>query len=106
MIKEPRILILEDIPDDAELAMRELRRAEISFQSKRVETKEGFLEALREFEPDVILSDFNLPQFNALEALGLLKELKNETPFILYTGSLTEEVAVECMKDGAADDHP
>lgn len=103
MIKEPRILILEDIPDDAELAMRELRRAEISFQSKRVETKEGFLEALREFEPDVILSDFNLPQFNALEALGLLKELKNETPFILYTGSLTEEVAVECMKDGAAD---
>ena len=72
MIKEPRILILEDQPTDAELAMRELRRAQIAFEAKRVDTKESFLQALKEFDPDVILSDFSLPQFNALDALDLL----------------------------------
>lgn len=103
MIKEPRILILEDLATDAELAIRELRRAKLTFESKRVETRESFLRALKEFNPDIILSDYSLPQFNALEALHLLKELKVETPFVLYTGSLTEEVAVECMKEGASD---
>jgi diguanylate cyclase (GGDEF)-like protein/PAS domain S-box-containing protein len=103
MIKEPRILILEDQPTDAELAVRELQRAALSFVSIRVETREAFLEALKEFNPDIILSDYSLPQFNALDALRLLKELNLNTPFILYTGSLTEEVAVECMKQGASD---
>jgi PAS domain S-box-containing protein len=103
MIKETRILILEDSPTDAELAIRELRRAQLSFEAKRVDTKEEFLKALKEFSPDVILSDYSLPRFNALDALGLIKELGMDIPFILYTGSLTEEVAVECMKKGAAD---
>jgi PAS domain S-box-containing protein len=83
--------------------MRELRQAKIVFEAKRVDTRKTFLQALKDFEPDVILSDFSLPQFNALDALGLLKELNLDTPFILYTGSLTEEVAVKCMKEGAAD---
>ena len=103
MIKETRILLLEDIPSDAELNQRELRKANLVYTSKHVDTKEAFLEALTNFSPDVILSDYGLPQFNGLEALQLLKELKLDIPFILVTGSLTEEVAVACMKEGAAD---
>lgn len=103
MNKDPRILILEDLPTDAELAMRELQKAKIHFQAKRVETKEAFLLALQEFEPDLILSDYSLPMFDALDALHLLRDNHIDIPFILYTGSLTEEVAVECMKEGVAD---
>lgn len=103
MIKQPRILIIEDLPNDAELAMRELQKAQISFQSKRVETKEAFLKELEDFKPDLVLSDFSLPQFNALDAFRLLQTHNPNIPFILYTGSLTEEVAVECIKEGISD---
>jgi diguanylate cyclase (GGDEF)-like protein/PAS domain S-box-containing protein len=103
MTKKTRILILEDQPTDAELEIRELRQAKLEFEAKCVETKETFLEALKEFDPDIIISDYGLPQFNGLEALRLLKELNLDIPFILCTGALTEEVAVKCMKEGAAD---
>jgi two-component system cell cycle sensor histidine kinase/response regulator CckA len=103
MSNEYRILIIEDIPTDAELSEHELRKAGIDFIAKRVETKEAFLQELTDFEPDIILSDYSLPQFNGLEALRLLKEQDVDVPFILVTGSLTEEVAVECMKEGAYD---
>src|SRR5713226_167099 len=103
MNRETRILILEDLATDAELIERELRKASIVFTSLRVETKEDFSQALIEFEPDIILSDYGLPQFSGLEALGLLKEKEISLPFILVTGSLSEEIAVLCMKEGAAD---
>ena len=103
MSRETRILILEDTATDAELVERELRKAKVLFSSKRVDTKEAFLREIEEFAPDIILSDFSLPQFNGLEALRLLRERETGTPFILVTGSLTEEVAVECMKEGATD---
>jgi two-component system cell cycle sensor histidine kinase/response regulator CckA len=103
MNKETRILIIEDSVADAELAERELRQAGISFISRRVETKAALLQELHDFQPDIILSDYGLPQFTGLEALRLLKERGIEVPFILVTGSLTEEVAVECMKEGADD---
>jgi len=103
MNEETRILILEDVATDAELIERELRKANIAFTSRRVETKESFARALIEFEPDIILSDYALPQFSGLEALGLLKEKEVSLPFILVTGSLSEEVAVLCMKEGADD---
>jgi two-component system cell cycle sensor histidine kinase/response regulator CckA len=97
------ILILEDVASDAELIERELRKADIAFTPNRVETKEAFLTALVEFQPDIVLSDYNLPQFSGLEALRLLKQAQVSVPFILITGALTEEVAVECMKEGADD---
>ena len=103
MDKEFRILILEDVPTDAELIERELRKAGVAFTSRRVETREAFLSSLDEFRPDIILSDYSLPQFNGLEALCLLREGGHDIPFLLITGSLTEEVAVECMKTGATD---
>jgi len=103
MNQHVRILILEDIPNDAELMERELHKARITFTSQRVETKEDFSKALLEFEPDIILSDYRLPQFSGLEALQMLKEQGTGVPFVLVTGSLSEEVAVECMKQGATD---
>lgn len=103
MNQETRILMLEDVPTDAELIERELRANGLAFNAKRVDTKEAFAEALVEFAPDLILSDYNLPQFSGLEALRLLKERALDIPFILVTGSLTEEIAVLCMKEGAYD---
>jgi len=103
MNKETRILLLEDVPSDAELIVRELRRAGMLFTYLRVDTREAFITALSEFGPEVVLSDYNLPQFSGPEALRLLKQSGSAAPFILITGSLTEEVAVECMKDGAHD---
>jgi PAS domain S-box-containing protein len=103
MDKGLRILILEDVPTDAELVERELNRAGIRFSSKRVETKEGFIEALKDFAPDTILSDYKLPNFDGMAALEITKELAPTIPFITVTGSMNEETAVECMKAGAAD---
>lgn len=98
-----RILLLEDVATDAELIQRELKKANLTCITRCVETREDFLKALRDFSPDAILSDFAMPQFNALEALQLLHEQPRDIPFVLVTGSQSEEVAVECMKLGADD---
>jgi len=98
-----RILLLEDVPADAVLIERELRRAELPFQLRRVDSREGFLRALSEFNPDIVLADYTLPQFSALEALRLLKQRPSVTPMILVTGAQSEEVAVACIKEGADD---
>ncbi len=98
-----RILLLEDVTSDAELISRELHKAKTPRVIHCVHTREDFLRALQEFSPDVILSDFAMPQFTALEALQLLREQPRDLPFILVTGSQSEEVAVECMKLGADD---
>ena len=101
--KKLRILIVEDVPSDAELLQFQLRKGGMEFISERVETKEDFLKMLREFKPDLILSDYFLPHFDGMTALRLTQELAPTTPFILVTGSLNEETAVECIKAGAAD---
>jgi len=66
--RELRVLLLEDTPSDAELAERELRKAGIVFTSKRVETRDTFIRALEEFRPDIILSDYKLPDFDGMAA--------------------------------------
>jgi two-component system, cell cycle sensor histidine kinase and response regulator CckA len=98
-----RILSLEDVAYDAELIERELRKTGIAYEFKRVDTKQAFLAALDEFLPDIILADYTLPQFSAIEALRLLKKQKRSVPVLLVTGSHSEEAAVECMKEGADD---
>ncbi len=98
-----RILLLEDAPADALLIETELRKARLPIEIRRVETSAAYLDALKGFSPDLILSDYNMPQFNALEALRLLRDGGMAVPFILVTGSQTEEVAVECMRQGASD---
>lgn len=103
MNNEIRILILEDIAADAELIERELRASGMKFTSQRVDSRESFAKALADYSPDVVLSDYNLPQFSGLDALRSLRGNGSTIPFILVTGSLTEEIAVLCMKEGADD---
>ena len=98
-----RILILEDRQEDAELMKRELKRARLAFTSRYVDTREAFTAALQEFQPDVILSDFSMPMLSGLDALKLAQVHAPHIPFIIVTGSLSEETAVEVMKAGAAD---
>ncbi len=103
MPEKVRILILEDVPSDAELVQRELRKMKISFVAKCVDTREAFLAAFESFSPDLILSDYTLPAFDGMTALRLAGERAPEVPVIIVTGSISEETAVECMKAGAAD---
>jgi PAS domain S-box-containing protein len=103
MSETTRILIVEDLPTDAELAEREARQVLPHSEFLRVETREDFLAALASFRPGLILSDFKLPQFDGLTALRLAQERAPDTPFIILTGSMNEDTAVECMKAGAWD---
>jgi PAS domain S-box-containing protein len=98
-----RILILEDLPSDAELMVFELRQAGITHSFRRVADREHFVAALEEDCPDVILSDFNLPGFDGLEALALAQATYPDTPFIFVSGAMGEEVAIDAVKRGATD---
>src|SRR5512132_2980433 len=98
-----RILLLEDVPMDAELIEYQLGRAGIAFTPHCVDNRDDFVAALREFRPDVILSDYALPGFDGMSALRLAREHAPSTPFIIVTGSINEEIAVDCMRAGAAD---
>jgi signal transduction histidine kinase len=97
-----RVLHLEDSEPDHELALAHLRRAGLDCQALRVETEADFLSALD--EPwDLILSDFNLPGFSGLRALEIVREKGLQLPFILVSGEIGEDVAVQAMRDGASD---
>ncbi len=98
-----RILMLEDSPADAELNAHALRRAGIAFESLRVERRETFLDALETYNPDLILADYKLPDFDGLSALKLLRERDDDRPFLFVTGSMGEEMAVETLHRGADD---
>jgi PAS domain S-box-containing protein len=97
-----RVLILEDSPADAELMLHELRRAGFDPDWVRVDTEADYCAAL-ETPFDVVLADYSLPQYDALRALRLLQDRALDIPFIVVTGSIGEEAAVTCMKQGAAD---
>ncbi|HXK12591.1 MAG TPA: response regulator, partial [Vicinamibacteria bacterium] len=98
-----RVLILEDLPADAELAVRGLEAEGLVVTARRVETEADFVRELGEFRPDVVLADYKLPTFDGMSALRLARERAPWVPVIVVTGSLNEETAVECLKAGAAD---
>ena len=99
-----RILLVEDNPDDAFLLERQLRRSGLSVELHRVETPAEMLRALdREHHPDIILADYNLPNFSGPAALQLLKAAALDIPFIMMSGGISEETAVESMRAGAQD---
>jgi PAS domain S-box-containing protein len=98
-----KILFVEDIKPDAELIWREIEKSKISFSKELVDNKQKFIEYLKDFEPDLIISDYSLPMFDGMSALLLRNQHSPLVPFILVTGSVNEEVAVECMKAGADD---
>jgi DNA-binding NtrC family response regulator len=103
MEKTLKILILEDEPAAAELSERELRKDKITFISKRVETEKTFLNALKDFEPDIILADFNLPTFDGNSALLIRNEKYPDIPFVIVSGTLGEDIAIEMLQSGATD---
>lgn len=98
-----RILIVEDNPLDAELEVRELRRAAINMETRIVSTQSGFRSALLEFDPDVILCDFSFPDFDGQTALTIARLLRPQTPFIFVTGTISEDRAVIAVQHGAVD---
>lgn len=101
--KALRILLLEDRLEDVDFIERILKKDGIVFESECVDTREEFSQALTQFKPDVVLSDHGLPQFNSMEALKICKEERMEGPFILVTGTVSEEFAITCLRQGADD---
>ncbi len=97
-----RLLMLEDNPLDAELVLLELRRAGFDPDWQRVETEADFLDRLQP-ELDIILSDYDMPEFSGPRALELLKQSGIDIPFIIISGTIGEDVAVDVMKLGATD---
>ena len=103
MSKALRILMLEDTPDDALLIQMILKRAGLAFESKVVDNREDFTRQITEFNPDIILSDHQLPQFISSEALEITRSHFPFMPFILVTGAVSEEFAASIIKAGADD---
>jgi diguanylate cyclase (GGDEF)-like protein len=98
-----RLLLTEDNPADAELELRELKRAGLRVAHRIADTEQGFVSALREFSPDVILSDFSMPGFDGMSALALARDLAPDTPFVFVSGTLGEEYAIRALRNGATD---
>jgi len=98
-----KILLLEDSLEEAELIQRVLLKQKMKCEFHLATDKELFLEALDKFSPDVILSDNSLPQFDATEALKITRNRSLHIPFILVTGTVSEEFAANIIKDGADD---
>ena len=98
-----RVLIVEDNETDALLLLRELSRGGYEVTHQRVETRATMQAALEGSTWDLVLSDFSMPQFGAPEALLLLNERGLDLPFIIVSGAIGEETAVESMRAGARD---
>jgi len=102
-MKNIRIVILEDRVSDADLMEFELHGAGVAFTSLRVEKEKDYVRALQEFSPDLILSDYDLPQYTGALALAAAKRLCPEVPFILVTSAITEDDGLcgEILAQGA-----
>jgi PAS domain S-box-containing protein len=99
-----RVLLVEDSENDALLLLRELRRGGYEPEHERVQTPEAMRAALAEKGPwDVVVSDYRLPRFGAPEALAIFRESGLQAPFVVVSGKVGEDAAVEIMKAGAAD---
>jgi two-component system, cell cycle sensor histidine kinase and response regulator CckA len=103
MIPALRIVIIEDSPDDALLVVREVEHAGYTVQAQRVQTAEELRSALAQGTWDLVLADCSLPHFSATGGLAILRETGLDVPFIIVSGSIGEDVAVQLMKDGADD---
>jgi PAS domain S-box-containing protein len=101
--KHVRILITEDNDHHFELILRELKEQKMRFLHERARTKAEFVKTLEAFKPDVVVSDYFLPDLDGLTAFRMTQDHDASVPFILVTGTLGEDKAVECMKAGFTD---
>jgi len=102
-VKPLRVLIVEDVEDDAVLIVRQLRKGGFDPSFERVETAAAMRAAVAREKWDLVIADYTLPQFNAPAALRVVQELGIDWPFIIVSGSIGEEIAVSAMKAGAHD---
>jgi len=98
-----RVLLVEDLESDAALTLLHLKRAGLQCVSSRVETAAAMRNALKDFAPQIILSDFSLPQFDGLEALKIAQDFDPDVPFIYVSGTIGEERAIMALHSGAVD---
>src|SRR5688572_8654286 len=98
-----RLVLVEDMPMEAEIAIRQLESGGFACAWKRVDSEVALRSELRNFRPDVILSDFTLPGFDGLTALDVSLEVAPDTPFIFLSGTLGEERAIDALQRGACD---
>jgi len=103
-MSEPlRVLVVEDMEDDAVLVLRALRSGGFAPEHRRVETPEAMTAAMAGAPWDIIISDYTMPQFSGLDALALVQKSGLDVPFIIVTGTIGEEEAVRCLHAGASD---
>src|SRR6185312_1715564 len=102
-MKEYKILHIEDSPSDVDIVKRVLEKAGLKFQYYVADNKENFVLGLKEFAPEIILCDHSLPQFDSIQAFEIYQEINSDIPFLLVTGSVSEEYAVEMMRKGIDD---
>ena len=95
--------MVEDEVHDATLVEHTLKEGGFDFCFKRVDSEDGFLQGLKQFQPTLILSDHGLPSFDGFAALALAQVTAPEVPFIFVTGSLGEEMTIQALKSGATD---
>ncbi len=98
-----RVLLVEDSADDAELVLRALRRGGYQPEHRRVDTPEDMARALDDYDWDIVLADYAMPRFSAFDALSMVQERGLDIPFIVISGTIGEEIAVQAMKAGAHD---
>lgn len=98
-----QILVAEDNPDDAELCIRALKKSGLTLRIDMASTREAFASKLQTQPVDIVISDYRLGDWTAMDALKIVRESRPDVPFILVTGSLGDELAVECIKNGATD---
>ncbi len=103
MGKSLKILFIEDLASDIDLLYFELKRNKFAYSSVHVQTSDAFKDALEHFDPDIILSDYSLPSFDGLTALTIKQEISPDIPFIIVSGTIGEENAVQLIKNGATD---
>jgi PAS domain S-box-containing protein len=102
MDKRLKLLFAEDVLLDYELAIKALK-SELTFEASNAETSKEFQDALKKFKPDIVISDFLMPDFTGLDVLRIVKAFDPDLPVIILTGSQNEETAVQCMREGASD---
>lgn len=103
MADQLKVLVVEDNPDDAELLILQLEQGGYVVDSERVETASAMAAALEREPWDLVLSDYAMPSFDALSALAILQQKELDLPFIIVSGSVGEETAVQIMQEGAHD---
>jgi signal transduction histidine kinase len=101
--KTLKILMVEDNKDDLHLIERALHKGKLPFVNECVDTLEEFSEALFRFKPDIVLSDHGMPEFNSFQALNECLQQHADIPFILVTGTVSDDYAISCLKNGVDD---